>query len=93
MWESLGMPAYHWAIVQYLGAILAETGEPGPAAQLLAAAEKAGRRPFGASQRHWLEVVEKIQSDERYEEWAEAGSTMDLARATQVALAATRPHH
>lgn len=89
-WETLGMPAYHWAVVQYLGAILAETGEPEPAAQLLAAAKKAGRRPFGAGQSHWLEVVDELQRDERYEQWAAEGSTMDLSRATEVAVAATR---
>lgn len=91
MWETLGMPAYHWAVVQYLGAILAETGEREPAAQLLAAAERAGRRPFSASQSHWLEVVADLQSDERYAEWAAVGSAMDLSRATEVALAATQP--
>lgn len=90
LWETLGMPAYHWAVVQYLGAILAETDDPEPAARLLAAAEKAGRRPLGAGQSHWLQVVHDLQEDERYEEWAEAGSTMTLEQASELALTATK---
>lgn len=81
---DIGAPTYR----AYSGA--AELA--GPAAQLLAAAEKAGQRPLGASQSHWLEVVAALRKDERYEDWASIGSTLDLAAATEPAVATTRPH-
>lgn len=91
MWESLGIPNYQWAGIQFLGAALAETGEHETAARLLAAADKAGRRPFTAGQAHWGPVVDKLRDVDGYEEWAATGSKLSLAEATELALAATRP--
>lgn len=90
MWDSLGIPNYQWAGIQFLGAVLAATGEHENAARLLAAADRAGRRPFTAGQAHWGPVVDKLRDIDGYDEWAAAGSKLGLAEATELALTATQ---
>lgn len=91
MWDSLGIPNYQWAGIQFLGAVLAETGEHETAVRLLAAADKAGRRPFTAGQAHWGPVVDKLRDVEGHDDWAAEGAKLALSEATELALAATRP--
>lgn len=89
VWEGMGMPAYQWTVVQFLGAVLAETGRRESAGQLLAAAETAGRRPFSAGQSHWVATVDDLKAEPRYEDWATVGSRMSLEMASRHALEAT----
>lgn len=90
LWETMGMPAYQWTVVQYLGAIVAETGDLKLAAQLLSSAQSAGRRPFGAGQSLWGKTFDDLRSNELYDEWA--GAPLKLDEAVPLALSATRPH-
>lgn len=88
LWESMGMPGYRWAVIQYLGALLAQTGDLESAARLLSSAESAGRSPLGAGQRHWQEVAAQVQTDDSYANWS--GRPMRLEEASEFALTATR---
>lgn len=91
LWDGLVMPGYQWVVVQYLGAILAEIGDPEDAVRLLAAAESAGRRPFSAGQAHWAEVVERLEAEPGYGEWRAEGASLSLEEALVLALSAIRP--
>ena len=93
IWENMGLPAYQWAIVQYLAGIIAEGGDVETAGLLLAAASHAGRLGLGPGQRHWAEVTRLLESDERWEAWSSAAESLDLAKAVDMALTSTQPHH
>jgi predicted ATPase/DNA-binding SARP family transcriptional activator len=91
IWENMGLPAYQWAIVQYLAGIIAEGGDLETAGLLIAAANHAGRLGLGPGQRHWAEVTQLMESDQRWGQWSLAAVSLDLAAAVEVALAATQP--
>jgi predicted ATPase/DNA-binding SARP family transcriptional activator len=91
LWDGLVMPGYQWVVVQYLGAILAETGHLPESLRLLSAAEAAGRRAFTAGQAHWADVVGRAESHPHYERLRAEGASLSLERALELALGATRP--
>lgn len=90
LWESLGLPTYQWAVVQYLAGILAETGEIETAGVLLAAVRHAGRFGPGPGDPLWWEVTEAMKSDDRWDQWAARAENLSLSDAVALALTATR---
>lgn len=91
MWETMGLHAYRWTTVEYLAALLAERGDSEPAAKLLAAAEKAGRRPLSAGQSHWSDLVSGLKQNRAYESWAAEGAKLGPKAASELARSATQP--
>ncbi|HEU4894704.1 MAG TPA: hypothetical protein VFT85_02610, partial [Acidimicrobiia bacterium] len=90
IWDNMGLPAYQWAIVQYLAGVIAEAGDVDTAGLLLAAADHAGRLGLGPGQRHWAEVSRALRSDERWEVWSSAARGLDLVKAVDIALTSTQ---
>lgn len=90
LWESLRLPTYQWAVVQYLAGIIAETGEIETAGVLLAAVSQAGRFGPGPGDPLWWEVTEAMKSDERWDEWSTQAASLSLSDAVDLALAATQ---
>lgn len=86
LWETMGMSAQEWTIVQFMGGVLAEKGDVETAARLLGAARGAGRRAFGAGQKNWAEVVAELESDPVWAELTSDGERMDLAQAVALVL-------
>lgn len=90
LWESLRLPTYQWAVVQYLAGIIAETGEIDTAGVLLAAVRRAGRFGPGPGDPLWWEATEGMKSDDRWAEWSARAANLTLADAVNLALTATR---
>ena len=90
MWESLGLPAYQWGVIQYLAGIIAEGGETDTAGLLLAAARKAGLLGPGPGDNLRAEVTEALESDDRWPQWSARAESLTLAKAVDLALTSTR---
>lgn len=88
LWEALGMPAFQWTIVKYMGGLIASQGDAETGVRLISAARQAGRRPFGPGQRHWREMLDELETDPRFTTWWESGSGLSLQEA--MALATTQ---
>lgn len=91
LWETMGLNAYRWTTVQYLSALVGQEGDIETAAKLMAAAERAGRRPLGTGRRYWADLVSRLKSDPEFDTWAAEGGDLDLGSASRLALSATRP--
>lgn len=88
--ESLRLPAYQWAVVQYLAGIIAEGGDSDTAGVLLAAARNAGRFGPGPGDFRRADLARELESDERWPQWCARAESLTLARAVDLALTSTR---
>lgn len=88
LWEALGMPAFQWTIVKYMGGLIASQGDVERGVRLISAARHAGRRPFGPGQRHWREMLDELKTDPRFPAWWESGGGLSLPEAMALAESA-----
>ena len=91
LWQSTGLQRYEWTIVQHLASLLDFIGDTAGAASLVAAAEKVGRRPFGAGRRRWTELVSRYGGHDPATDVGTPDEILSLEEATAVGFqSATR---
>ena len=84
LWRATGLERYQWTVVQHLASLLEGFGDTASAIRLVAAADTAGRRPFGAGRRRWPELLRRLESSPDHSEQYAAGAQMSLDEATEL---------
>ena len=88
LWRSTGMQRYQWTIVQHLASLLDVLGDEATATRLVAAAEKVGRRPFGAGRRRWPELVKRFGGQDSGSDIHKSEEAISLGAATELGFQA-----
>ncbi|MGB7860286.1 MAG: hypothetical protein WBM90_07300, partial [Acidimicrobiia bacterium] len=71
---------------RYVAVVAAQNGETERATKLMAAAESAGRLPYGSEASHWNQARDGLVASEGHAIWTNEGSQMSLEEAMKLAM-------